>query len=66
MFATFQGLNFNSPFSGYSVGIMLPRYLLISPLLLTPLAQAADCANASTQAAMNQCAAEQHQAADRN
>ncbi|AZD49704.1 lysozyme inhibitor LprI family protein [Pseudomonas chlororaphis] len=45
---------------------MNPRiFLALMPLLLTPLAQAADCANATTQAAMNQCAAEQHQAADK-
>ncbi|SDZ67071.1 lysozyme inhibitor LprI family protein [Pseudomonas sp. NFIX28] len=44
---------------------MNPRLLLALPLLLTPLAQADDCANATTQAAMNQCAAEQHKAADK-
>ncbi|NNB43772.1 lysozyme inhibitor LprI family protein [Pseudomonas chlororaphis] len=45
---------------------MNPRLLLaLLPLLLTPLAQAADCANTTTQTAMNQCAAQQHQAADK-
>ena len=45
---------------------MYSRFLLaLTPLLLTPLAQALDCDNASDQATMNQCAAQQHAAADK-
>ncbi|VVM75367.1 lysozyme inhibitor LprI family protein [Pseudomonas fluorescens] len=45
---------------------MHPRVLLaLSPLLLTPLAHAVDCDNAADQATMNQCAAQQHKAADK-
>ena len=45
---------------------MTPRVLLaLTPLLLSPLAHAVDCDNASDQATMNQCAAQQHKAADK-
>ncbi|VVP76906.1 hypothetical protein PS914_01819 [Pseudomonas fluorescens] len=45
---------------------MHPRVLLaLSPLLFTPLAHAVDCDNAADQATMNQCAAQQHKAADK-
>lgn len=45
---------------------MNPRCLLaLVPLLLAPLAQADECANATTQADMNQCAGRQNQAADK-
>ena len=45
---------------------MYPRILLaLSPLLFTPLAHAVDCDNAADQATMNQCAAQQHKAADK-
>lgn len=45
---------------------MPPRLLLaLTPLLFTPLAHALDCANASDQATMNQCAAQEHKAADK-
>jgi len=45
---------------------MPPRLLLaLTPLLFTPLAHAVDCANASDQATMNQCAAQEHKAADK-
>eukprot|EP01030_Chromulinospumella_sphaerica_P003208 gene3208-3136_t len=45
---------------------MYSRFLLaLTPLLFTPLAQALDCDNASDQATMNQCAAQQHAAADK-
>ncbi|MCF4997087.1 DUF1311 domain-containing protein [Pseudomonas syringae] len=46
---------------------MSPRILLALTLLLfTPLAHAAvDCANASDQATMNQCAGEDYKAADK-
>jgi uncharacterized protein YecT (DUF1311 family) len=44
---------------------MYSRFLLaLTPLLFTPLAQAADCDNASDQATMNHCATQQHAAAD--
>lgn len=42
------------------------RFLLaLTPLLLSPLAHAVDCDNASDQATMNQCASEQNKAADK-
>ncbi len=46
---------------------MFPRLLLIlSPLLFSPLVDAAvDCANASDQATMNQCAGQDFKAADK-
>lgn len=45
---------------------MHPRFLLaLTPLLFTTLATAADCDNATTQATMNQCAAQQNKAADK-
>ncbi|MHC8319512.1 lysozyme inhibitor LprI family protein [Pseudomonas sp. GB2N2] len=45
---------------------MSPRMLLaLTPLLFTPLAHAVDCANAADQATMNQCAAQQNKAADK-
>lgn len=46
---------------------MSPRLLLaLTPLLFTPLAHAAvDCANASDQATMNQCAGQDFKAADK-
>jgi uncharacterized protein YecT (DUF1311 family) len=45
---------------------MHPRVLLaLTPLLFTTLAQAVDCDNATDQATMNQCAAQQHKAADK-
>ncbi len=45
---------------------MPPRLLLaLTPLLFTPFAHALDCANASDQATMNQCAAQEHKAADK-
>lgn len=46
---------------------MSPRLLLaLTPFLFTPLAQAAvDCANASDQATMNQCAGQDFKAADK-
>ncbi|MCU1752900.1 lysozyme inhibitor LprI family protein [Pseudomonas sp. 6D_7.1_Bac1] len=44
---------------------MLPRFLLaVVPLLLTPLAQADDCANAADQRTMNECAAKDFKNAD--
>ena len=45
---------------------MSPRLLLaLTPFLFTPLAHAAvDCANASDQATMNQCAGQEFKAAD--
>ncbi|OLF53020.1 lysozyme inhibitor LprI family protein [Pseudomonas chlororaphis] len=44
---------------------MNPRvYLALAPLFCIPLALADDCANATSQSAMNQCAAQQHKAAD--
>ena len=46
---------------------MSPRLLLaLTPLLLSPLANATvDCANASDQATMNQCAGQDFKAADK-
>ncbi|VVN11796.1 lysozyme inhibitor LprI family protein [Pseudomonas fluorescens] len=46
---------------------MSPRLLLaLTPFLFTPLAHAAvDCANASAQATMNQCAGQEFKAADK-
>jgi uncharacterized protein YecT (DUF1311 family) len=45
---------------------MNPRVLLaLTPLLFSPLAPAVDCENAADQATMNQCAAQQHKAADK-
>jgi uncharacterized protein YecT (DUF1311 family) len=45
---------------------MNPRLLLaLTPLLFSPMAFAVDCDNASDQATMNQCAAQQHAAADK-
>lgn len=45
---------------------MHPRFLLaLTPLLFTPMAFALDCDNASDQATMNQCAAQQNAAADK-
>ncbi|MCP1417927.1 uncharacterized protein YecT (DUF1311 family) [Pseudomonas laurylsulfativorans] len=45
---------------------MNPRLLLVlTPLLFSPLAFAVDCDNASDQATMNQCAAQQNAAADK-
>ncbi|MBV7554671.1 DUF1311 domain-containing protein [Pseudomonas sp. PDM28] len=45
---------------------MNPRLLLaLTPLLFTPMAVAVDCDNASDQATMNQCAAQQNAAADK-
>ena len=45
---------------------MNPRLLLaLTPLLFSPLAFAVDCDNASDQATMNQCAAQQNAAADK-
>jgi uncharacterized protein YecT (DUF1311 family) len=45
---------------------MHPRFLLaLTPLLLTTVAHAADCENATDQATMNQCAAQQNKAADK-
>lgn len=46
---------------------MNPRLLLaLTPLLFTPFAHAAiDCANASDQATMNQCASQENKAADK-
>ncbi|WP_085657216.1 lysozyme inhibitor LprI family protein [Pseudomonas sp. B11(2017)] len=46
---------------------MSPRLLLaLAPLLFTPLVHAAaDCANASDQSTMNQCAAQENKAADK-
>ncbi|MFJ2323694.1 lysozyme inhibitor LprI family protein [Pseudomonas sp. NPDC087817] len=45
---------------------MSPRLLLaLTPFLFTPIAHAAaDCANASDQATMNQCAGQDYKAAD--
>lgn len=47
---------------------MHPRLLLpLIPLMFTPLAYAAvDCANASDQATMNQCAGQEFKAADKD
>jgi uncharacterized protein YecT (DUF1311 family) len=45
---------------------MNPRLLLaLTPLLFTTVVLAADCDNATDQATMNQCAAQQHKAADK-
>ncbi|MHC8306637.1 lysozyme inhibitor LprI family protein [Pseudomonas sp. PB3P13] len=45
---------------------MQARFLwALTPWLFTPLASAADCDNATDQATMNQCAAQQNKAADR-
>ncbi|MDR9752852.1 lysozyme inhibitor LprI family protein [Pseudomonas sp. SZMC_28357] len=45
---------------------MHPRLLLaVTPFLFTPLAHAIDCDNATDQATMNQCAAQQNKAADK-
>ncbi|MHC8366052.1 lysozyme inhibitor LprI family protein [Pseudomonas sp. ZT5P21] len=45
---------------------MLPRLLLtLTPLLFTTVAHAVDCTNATDQATMNQCAAQQNKAADK-
>jgi uncharacterized protein YecT (DUF1311 family) len=45
---------------------MHPRFLLaLTPLIFTTLAHAVDCDNASDQATMNQCASQQHAAADK-
>ncbi|MGN8278541.1 lysozyme inhibitor LprI family protein [Pseudomonas sp. SMV71] len=45
---------------------MSPRLLLaLAPLLLATVAEADDCANAITQGEMNQCAAQQYKAADK-
>ena len=45
---------------------MHPRFLLaLTPLLFTTLAQAVDCDNATDQTTMNQCAAQQNKAADK-
>ena len=45
---------------------MHSRFLLaLTPLLLIPQAQAVDCDNASDQVTMNQCAAQQHAAVDK-
>jgi uncharacterized protein YecT (DUF1311 family) len=45
---------------------MHPRFLLaLTPLLFSTLAHAADCDNATDQATMNQCAAQQNKAADK-
>lgn len=42
----------------------LPYLLALAPLLLSAAAQADDCANASTQSAMNECADKQYKQAD--
>jgi uncharacterized protein YecT (DUF1311 family) len=45
---------------------MHPRFLLaLTPLLVTTVAHAADCDNATDQTTMNQCAAQQNKAADK-
>jgi len=45
---------------------MNPRLLLaLTPLLFTSMAFAVDCDNATDQATMNQCASQQHAAADK-
>lgn len=45
---------------------MHPRFLLaLTPLLFTTAAYAVDCDNAADQATMNQCAAQQLKAADK-
>ena len=42
----------------------LAYFLALTPLLLSAAVQADDCANASTQGAMNECAAKQYKQAD--
>ena len=42
----------------------LAYFLALTPLLLSAAVQADDCANASTQSAMNECAAKQYKQAD--
>jgi uncharacterized protein YecT (DUF1311 family) len=45
---------------------MHPRFLLaLTPLLFATAAYAADCDNAADQATVNECAAQQHQTADK-
>ena len=45
---------------------MPSRFLLaLAPVMFTSMAVAVDCDNASDQATMNQCAAQQHAAADK-
>jgi uncharacterized protein YecT (DUF1311 family) len=45
---------------------MPPRFLLaLTPLLFSTVAQAVDCDNATDQATMNQCAAQQNKEADK-
>jgi uncharacterized protein YecT (DUF1311 family) len=45
---------------------MHPRFLLaLTPLLFSTLAHAVDCDNATDQTTMNQCAAQQNKAADK-
>lgn len=45
---------------------MPPRFLLaLLPLLFTTVAHAVDCDNANTQGDMNQCAAQQYKASDK-
>lgn len=45
---------------------MHPRFLLaLTPLLLSSIVHAADCDNATDQSTMNQCAAQQNKAADK-
>ena len=45
---------------------MYSRFLLaLAPVMFTSMAVAVDCDNASDQATMNQCAAQQHAAADK-
>lgn len=42
----------------------LPYFLALALLLLSAVAQADDCANATTQSAMNECAGKQYKQAD--
>ena len=42
----------------------LAYFLALTPLLLSAAVQADDCANASTQSAMNECAGKQYKQAD--
>jgi uncharacterized protein YecT (DUF1311 family) len=45
---------------------MFPRvFLALTPLLFTSVAHAVDCDNAADQVTMNQCAAQQNKAADK-
>jgi uncharacterized protein YecT (DUF1311 family) len=45
---------------------MYSRFLLVlAPVMFTSMAVAVDCDNANDQATMNQCAAQQHAAADK-